>query len=177
MGFVFDFGVFWQFYTDPILLEFGAGVLVYHYVFADRQEHKSPVVPGLLLIGGVILILAQPEFADDHHRFFSMGLPAIFIVIGGILALNFNAGWLKRLGDWSYSTYLVHSFVIHLSIVGLGMLGDINPLALTLVALSATVIASGLIYHLFELPVIRELRWVCNIYYQPREMRVAGSSR
>lgn len=172
-GQIYDFGVFWQFYTDPIILEFAAGIILYHYVF-EGGAARNAFAPTILLAGGVALIAAAPDFGQGAHRFFSTGLPAIFVVTGGIQALTSRVEWLKKLGDWSYSTYLVHTFVIHLAVIALSCFGSTDPFLLTITVIPATIVASALLYHGFEVPVVRELRALFRLYYQPREVRAAA---
>ncbi len=172
-GQMLDFGVFWRFYSDPIILEFAAGIVLYHYVYTGSAR-KNLLAPLVLFSGGAAMIVMGPELSDRAHRFFAMGLPAIFVVAGGVQALNFRANWLKKLGDWSYSTYLVHTFIIHLAVIALQWADILDPLLLAVTAISATIVTSGLLYNWFEVPILRELRVLFRLRYEPREVRAAA---
>ncbi|MEZ5811689.1 MAG: acyltransferase [Rhizobiaceae bacterium] len=176
VGQIWDHGAYWRFYTDPILLEFAAGVIIFHYVYRDRTS--APLAAPLsLLIGGATLIAIKPDFGDGVHRFFSMGLPAVCLTVGAILTLNFKAVWLKKLGDWSYSTYLIHAFIIQLGIIALRQVGMLDTAWLAAICVPATVAASALLYRFYEMPMISELRWLCRLHYKPDEVRAAHARR
>ena len=165
-GQIFELGMLWNFYTDPIILEFAAGVVLYHYIYNDRTA-RNRFAPGVLLLGGMAMIAIAPGLGEHLHRFFAMGLPAILVVAGGVQALTFKAEWLKKLGDWSYSTYLIHTFIIHLAVIGLGAVGAIGPLGLAVTVVPATVLASALLYRFVEVPMVRNLRWLFRIGHKP----------
>ncbi len=103
-------------YTDPILLEFLAGMLLHA---AWRRGWVRAGWPGLAAAGlGVVSLLLQFGWASPLLlRVVLWGVPALLIVGGG-LAME-AAGllprwrWLGRLGDASYALYLTHGFVLH----------------------------------------------------------------
>jgi exopolysaccharide production protein ExoZ len=97
-------------YTDPIMLEFLAGVWL--GVIWIETRRAPWWVCGLLFGAGVVLIPAGLTLWADSPRVVLFGAPALLIVAGA--ALSEKAGghrklpWLLLLGDASYSIYLWH---------------------------------------------------------------------
>ncbi len=164
-GLLVDLGPVWRFYTDPIILEFAIGILIYRYVYRDRRKRNLAIF-AVVFFAGLLIVALTPQNAPGSDRILDWGLPALMIATGGIFILNFKSEWLKRLGDWSYSTYLVHVFVIQLavkSLSALGMADSTSPVILCLVVLPVTVAVSAISYHFFELRMVglfkRMLAW------------------
>jgi len=154
-----DLGPVWDFYTDPIILEFAAGILVYRYIFCDKRPRNSGIF-AFLIAGGLLALAIDPQTFPGSERLIRWGMPATLIVTGGIFALNFRIEWLKKLGDWSYSTYLVHIYIVQLMVKVLvpgGWSGLATPLALAAVTIPLTIAASGFLYANFEMPVVKKL--------------------
>jgi len=126
-------------------------------------------IGSLSFIGSVIYLsatldatkLGPAAFPSNWERVWYFGLPAAFIVYG-LSALD-RAGktlpkWSSTFGDWSYSLYLSH--ILTLSILGymwqpLTRNGPIdNVIALSILLIGA-IIVSGLIWYLFERPMLR----------------------
>jgi exopolysaccharide production protein ExoZ len=82
--------------------------------------------------------------------------------------------WLARLGDWSFSTYLLHVYVIQLfvKVVAKGAIGNYGLLAFeAMVALGVIVLISAVQFSQFERPATRALnRWLAVVW--PRDSRV-----
>lgn len=159
-GRIADFGVIWRFYTDPIILEFAAGILVYRYIYLDKRPRKIAVFAALFL-GGVAFLISDPQASSESARLLKWGFPALAITTGGIFALKFSSRWLRILGDWSYSTYLVHVFIVQLfvkAVFALELSQTLSPLALIAIIVPVTIAASGLMYRGFELPMMRFLK-------------------
>lgn len=151
-----------DFYTDPIILEFAAGVLIYRYGFRDQQP-RNLVVVATAFVASVFAWWSG--FADllDLGRFVELGLPASLIVAGGVYLFSFRAVWLERLGDWSYSTYLIHLYLIQLAvklIAPAGLPELLAPWPMLAIILPATIIASAALYYGFEQPVRQALKGV-----------------
>jgi exopolysaccharide production protein ExoZ len=105
-----------QFYTDPIMLEFGAGVLLgaWWSRMPTLNGLRRPLAVFAIAIGCALIVL-ESTFWPDIHRAISFGIPAVLIV-GCALLLErsgwvVNAGWVLLLGNASYSIYLTHSFI------------------------------------------------------------------
>jgi exopolysaccharide production protein ExoZ len=107
-------GVFARFYTNDILLDFVWGCLLFlaWRRWPDVFRHLWP-----LAVLGFLLLVAQNFREVDLPRGIKKGLPAAMIVAGALgLSLRqsaFRDGWVK-MGDASYSIYLVHPFIIEL---------------------------------------------------------------
>lgn len=99
------------FYTDPILLEFVFGILVFH---AWKQTRVSGfgLAPLVIFATGVVLLIIQWERPLVDWRPYYWGVPAAAVLYGGLGALTFKSALLARMGDWSYALYLTHVFVI-----------------------------------------------------------------
>lgn len=100
-----------EFYTDPILLEFGFGVIVHHIWY--RKIKLMPRAISLTIIGLMvaIIVLTKQYYLSDARPFI-WGLPAAFIVYAA-MNLSFGAQTiLKKIGDWSYEIYIWHVFII-----------------------------------------------------------------
>ena len=151
----------WATYTDPILLEFAAGLWLGWFWSKNR-------LPGRL--GGVALLcLGLAGFAAtavsgvdvSQARILYWGLPAAALVTG---AVSLERGgpiprWtaLEALGNASYSIYLVHGLAISGALRLLRPFGAVPPALLFTVAIVAGV-SSGLVCHqLLEKPLLRLL--------------------
>ncbi|MCB1384242.1 MAG: acyltransferase [Notoacmeibacter sp.] len=156
-----------RFYTDPIVLEFGFGIILYRIVFRERQASASEGIWWIALTAAVMLMAAHHDITQDKWRFLSWGIPATLLVAGGIHSFTRRVGWMKRLGDWSYSTYLVHIYLIQFMVKLMlphapGWAS--NPFFAALVLFPMVAAASWLIHTRFELPVMawangRMRRW------------------
>lgn len=107
-----DPGMVVSFYTDPIIVEFSIGIVLYNVVMRERRAEPGEGVYWIALASGVMLLAVQFELRDEEWRFLIWGLPAALVVVGGVQTLTMRIGWLRKLGDWSYSTYLLHVYVI-----------------------------------------------------------------
>ena len=147
----------WTTFTDPILLEFGAGVWL-------GWARSSDWLPGrrtaALLIGIALVALAWTAISAvdvSQARVFLWGLPAALLVTG-FVSLERHRGIpalpaMQLLGDASYSIYLIHGLAI--SAVG-RILKESTALpapATFAVALVAGVLAGLLLYACLERPL------------------------
>lgn len=99
------------FYTDPILLEFVLGILVFK-TWNKTCEAGQSFSPWAVLAAGSILLIIQWERPVGDMRTLFWGVPAAAMLYGALGALTFRSTLLARLGDWSYALYLTHIFVI-----------------------------------------------------------------
>lgn len=142
-----------------MLLEFVFGMLaawLYH-------SYRLSAVAGLwLLLSGVVLLLLSliPAVqALPLHRTLSWGLPAFLLVLGAVLAPAYQQAWLKRLGDASYSIYLLQILTIQACYkVSVSLLPQGHPLLFAAASLGLTLLAALLCYRYLEQPMLQWLR-------------------
>jgi exopolysaccharide production protein ExoZ len=140
-------------YTNPILLEFLAGLWLAH--LWPRLRLSLAAAMGLTA-GGLVLSLAAVPFEGRWPTVVTAGPPALMIVTG-VLAMDRPGappiGWLKAIGDASYSIYLWHLPIMGVAWPVLAKAGvrDV-PLCIVLGTLASTVF--GLIaYRMLEKPL------------------------
>jgi exopolysaccharide production protein ExoZ len=151
-----------QFWSDPIILEFVAGMLI-----ALAYNHGIRL-PGLLRIVLVpasigVLLWAGEQHLPSGPRLCLWGLPAATIVACTVLGLRRDPPrWLaapvKLLGDASYAMYLLHPLVIAV-VFRLWQLG-LNHYPMYTVLLVAIVVAQALsigTFMFFERPCIKAI--------------------
>ncbi|PSJ58558.1 acyltransferase family protein [Pseudaminobacter soli (ex Li et al. 2025)] len=106
-------------YTDPILVDFVFGVLIYKFV-TSRATAALPKQPLLLTAIAIIAIctaavILRPYLWPSVPRLLALGAPASGILLGAVtleqigLALNFEL--VNFLAKCTYSIYLCHQFV------------------------------------------------------------------
>jgi peptidoglycan/LPS O-acetylase OafA/YrhL len=105
-----------QFWTDPIILEFLAGVYV---ALAFRRGLRFGAASAALLaaVGAIGCLHAEiPPGDRTLWRLVWAGAPAACLVLALACGPALRAGrfttWAVALGDASYSLYLIHPFVI-----------------------------------------------------------------
>jgi len=142
-----------------MLLEFVFGMLaawLYH-------SYRLSAVAGLwLLLSGVVLLLLSliPAVqALPLHRTLSWGLPAFLLVLGAVLAPAYQQAWLQRLGDASYSIYLLQILTIPACYkISVSLLPPGHPLLFAAASLGLTLLAALLCYRYLEQPMLQWLR-------------------
>ncbi|TPO11473.1 acyltransferase [Mesorhizobium sp. B1-1-5] len=142
-------------FTDPIVLEFAAGVVVGRFWL---QGYRLPLAVGLAMAGaGFLLLAASPLFDAGMARALRWGLPAALIVAGAVFAERarpFKPAALPTfLGDASYSIYLWHVVVGVLAtgvILRTGLPAALQPATI----LVATLALSAMLYLIVEKPLI-----------------------
>jgi exopolysaccharide production protein ExoZ len=152
----------WLTYTDPLLLEFLAGVLL---GAAYTRQIRLPAVLCLLLIAVGVLGYAATPLLGLHiaaWRVLQWGLPAVAIVTGAVMLERAGkVGYWRAphfLGDASYSLYLVHGFAVSAAFKLAGKLQ--LPLALTVtLAVVAGLLAGMATYKLVEQPLLRLMKY------------------
>ena len=168
-------------WTAPILLEFAFGLVV-GMVWLGAA--RLPVWACLaLLLAALAMLLIDPiglsaktatgTTPNDLSRVFGWGLPAAailtvvtFIEKGRDFSRNVVLGWFRRIGDTSYSLYLVHSIVVLIVtkvwsvLLARGSNAAVSfaswpGMGLTLIA--TAIIAGFVSHHLVEKPVTQWL--------------------
>jgi peptidoglycan/LPS O-acetylase OafA/YrhL len=152
------------FYTNPIILEFGLGMLLGWAHGAGARLNRWVAI-GLIAAGWAAMIMAGAD-QYDPLRLLLWGMPAVLIVAGA-LSLD-RAGAVGRwgpallLGDASYALYLFHGIVLSAAGQAWRLLGlDQLPFGLigfAVLGFAATLIA-GIAVHLgVERPITRLLQ-------------------
>lgn len=119
--------LYWKFYSNPIILEFGFGMLLaVHFSSSENMRAKTPVLGAAALAAGVAILLVS-QLAAIHvgaggelsglTRTALWGGAAFLLVYGAVrLELQgflSKGKWLSELGAASYSIYLIHGFLLH----------------------------------------------------------------
>lgn len=149
----------WSTYTNPLLLEFAAGV----WLGKAWLEGWRPSVEAscAMLAVGLIAFAAVglSEVDVEPARALLWGVPALLVVAGAVglegrgKAPELPA--LQRIGDASYSLYLVHGLAISAVVRLLEALGAASPPMILACGLVVGVLAGLLVYRFVEQPISR----------------------
>lgn len=141
------------FYTSPIVLEFGLGMLLglaWPRMVVSRSMAFALAGAGLLAFAAM---LAGPTLLPGRDRLLLFGLPA-FVIVAAALALEragvaLRWGWVRVLGNASFAIYLSHFFVAQAVLIVARKMGLHGPAAASALALLifAGVAAVGLALH------------------------------
>lgn len=144
-------------YTNEIMLEFLAGIWLAQ--LWPRLHLSKAASVGVLIVGIVLSFVALAAQQSLPFVLYS-GMPAMITIIGALgleHAMLPTVGWLKRIGDSSYSIYLWHMPVIVLGARALKLVHVQSP-ALSIGLLTLASLAAGLIlYELTERPLTAAL--------------------
>ncbi|WP_245885354.1 acyltransferase family protein [Kineococcus rhizosphaerae] len=161
--------------ANPINLEFGLGVLAGWFLVSGRAGGRGAVLLGgglaVLVVSWVDLALRGPLTATGLTSALALGTGAALAVSG--LAVLEQEGRLRvpallgRLGDASYSLYLVHVPLVTVAAIVLGRVlprpGGAAGTALQVVVVVAVFLAcqvAGLLAHaVVERPLLSVTRW------------------
>jgi exopolysaccharide production protein ExoZ len=146
-------------YTDPILLEFLAGVML---AILSPVLMRQRVVFGLVLSAAAILWVAVVYgYGFAPERIVSHGIPAVIAAAGALMIEPVARSRPSRLGlmlgDASYSIYLAHSFAQRVLLIAVNRTIGVTAVPATLYVLSALVvgIVGGIICHfVIERPLL-----------------------
>lgn len=149
----------WATYTNPLLLEFGAGVWL-GKAWSDGRLPGPGVAWTLMGLGFLGFAAGAASGIDvDRARVLFWGLPALALVTG---AVSLERGgplphwWpLRALGDASYSLYLVHGLAISAAVRLLQIVGVETPALTFTVSVGVGVFAGLLAYQLAEKPLMK----------------------
>ena len=154
--------------VNPIVLEFLAGIYLARAILSRRKlmGRKTAIFMG---IAWLLCIAIFPAWGLGRDRILIAGVPAALLVTA-VLSVEPDCrrlipNWFLKLGDASYSIYLVHGLVlpaVGVLLVKLGFFG--NASGKTIAVVSSLVVSSvvGLVmYRLVERPVTDWLkrRW------------------
>lgn len=158
--------------ASPLLLEFGAGVALAHFIAGRR----SPVTGYVLVAVGTAALLMTIFVPDPMPwRVLFWGIPGVTLVFGALLIpislSNSTAKFFAFLGTASYSIYLVHPFFL----LPLGTLlkrGYFSQVPADLLLIAATLIGiagSALSYFIVEGPLVQALKPRSKTAFMARE--------
>lgn len=100
-----------KFYENKIIYEFLIGITIaLAYQIGLIQRLNSLAAVALTITAGWMLV----HFGPVTHNPWTFGIACALIVIAAISRekLFDTLGWLTKLGDWSYSTYLCHVLIM-----------------------------------------------------------------
>jgi exopolysaccharide production protein ExoZ len=148
----------WATYTNPLLLEFAAGI----WLGKAWAEDRLPGVRagwGLVIAGLVGLAVSGVSGVDvERARLLIWGLPALALVTGAVCLERAGAvpRWrpLGLLGDASYSLYLVHGLAISAVVRILTQVGLAHPAVILTCGILAGLVAGIVVYRLVEKPLM-----------------------
>ncbi|WP_394174847.1 acyltransferase family protein [Thalassotalea litorea] len=107
--------LFYQFYTDTILLEFIYGMAIYA-LWKNTHHWQVSKTLSYVSLGLTLAVVLSMFFIDrSGARFIYFGLPSVAVVslmLWGVKSIRFPL-WLILLGDASYSLYLFHPYLVH----------------------------------------------------------------
>lgn len=163
LRFLANGGVAYEFYTNPLVLEFVFGCCVGALYASGRK------VPILVAVGLFIVVAAASRaFAPtvtETNRFLVYGIPAMAVLMVG-LSLEDKVRWsslLQHIGDSSYSLYLTHVFSVPIVVKLLQMVDRAHRLPSDLVCLAAicaSIIVGLASYRWLERPLNRSVKGV-----------------
>jgi len=151
-----------HFYSDPIILEFLAGIILERIY---RSGIRLPWWGSLgLVFGGVAafaLTLSMPLLGD--HRFAQFGIPAALIAAAFILGrepqrIGRVRKALSAAGDASYTLYLCHPFTAEAALLMSGTLGVGLGWPALIASFVLSIATAMLFYHYIERPVTEALQ-------------------
>jgi exopolysaccharide production protein ExoZ len=169
------------FLTDPMLLEFPAGMLIgYAVVFGIRPPRWLLVTSiTVALVGYLVGIIFDFDYS---YRYLYRGIPSALLVFGLIfweIKFGFKVPLpLVKLGDASYSIYLIHTIVIGYLIIpsvrAIPLLQHIPVEVLGVFAFIVATVIGVLLYEKVERPL---LNWLMDRYKQMSWGKPLASSK
>jgi exopolysaccharide production protein ExoZ len=168
-----------RFYTSPLLLEFGYGMII-GLIFPWLQRQRGlAILAGTMVAVGLGTIALLPLAVEIRNQALVIGLPATVAVAGALMleveGKRVSSPTLLLLGAASYALYLVHPFVVEgVREVAdrLGLLGVPFGLVVAVVVGTAGALFAGVALHLLlERPVDQWLRRRLGTYQAPGRIR------
>jgi peptidoglycan/LPS O-acetylase OafA/YrhL len=157
------------FYTAPIILEFGAGMVLGALFVRDRLPTGRGWAWSAAGFGvaALVVMLAGPWLWPQFDRAVMFGVPAVVIVASALVAeragLVLNHGWIQTLGASSYSVYLTHFFCTQVVTRAAERLAGFGPAlmwALAPVAFLLVAMVGVFVHRRVELPLTELARKV-----------------
>lgn len=104
-----------RFYTGNIMLEFFMGMALAVMYLKGRLPPQREITAAILVVAAFTFVVSVSNWDSlSHFRGLVWG-PAAFLIVLCMLNLEFvfsrlHLNWLKRIGDASYTIYLMHLF-------------------------------------------------------------------
>jgi exopolysaccharide production protein ExoZ len=160
-----------SFYTAPIAIEFGFGILLGMLFVSDRLPRtprwRLPVA-AIALVAFAAMVMG-PWLWRDADRAVMFGIPAFVIVGCALIAersgLALKARWLQLLGAASYAIYLTHFFSTQIVVKlarHLTRFGATMMMVLALLAFALVVLVGIAVHKKIELPLTALARRASN---------------
>jgi peptidoglycan/LPS O-acetylase OafA/YrhL len=153
-------GVLSGFYTQPIILEFGAGVILGVALPALPTDRRLAAPAALLMAAALAVMWSGPWLWPQADRVLMYGVPAAIVVACALImeraGLVLDQRMVQAVGAASYSIYLTHFFLTRLAITVAARTDLHDPLLLTVLAVLcflAAAVAGVACYRLVELPL------------------------
>lgn len=148
--------------TSPLFFEFLAGIVIAVLTRVVPGGPRTQAAGGIFAVASAVLFytLVTPRMFPDGPRFIYFGVPAGLLVLAAILLEPLVRQRvlvaLKRLGDSSYSLYLIHPLVL---MAGFAAFADIGiPRLLIGILLAVLCVAAGLAMHRYiERPLLEAM--------------------
>ncbi|NJN75783.1 MAG: acyltransferase [Synechococcaceae cyanobacterium RL_1_2] len=114
--------------TNPLLLEFGFGILIFYFHKRTKFNHYHGLCAVLI---AVVMMVMVNNLNLDYSRVIKYGIPGFFFFLGMVLLepsfkprqSNLGLQLLQKIGDSSYSLYLCHPFTLVAVSIVLSKLG------------------------------------------------------
>lgn len=141
-----EWGAGFVFYAYKMGFEFLMGIAI--GVIYCRNWLRIPFVISIILAMGSIGIISSSEGSHDYLK---VGFPCAAIVAAALSQEGrFHLhGWLTKLGDWSYSTYLCHVIVLSVGYKATQM-WDFNPWSVLPICCAMILLSSWISYTYIE---------------------------
>jgi exopolysaccharide production protein ExoZ len=153
-----------HFWTRPIILEFGLGVMIGQMTLDGlRPARRTGALLAAAALAWLVLGGAVPDLIP-RERVLLYGLPAALLVLAGLAFDDLLGGRpelrpLVALGDASYALYLLHPFVLRALTVGGGAaLVQLSPWLFLVVGAALSCWIALMVWRGFERPLTRALQ-------------------
>lgn len=148
---------------SPFNFLFFSGVFLAECRELMMRTSMRPVLLGLVVSGAALAIFWTGGFGIEGINLPGQRVLVFAPLVIGLFALVMNVRlrlpeWTERIGDWSYSAYLIHSLVIVSVALVLARFIDgfiLDSLMFYALAFLGSFVAAGILHHLLEKPALR----------------------
>lgn len=154
-------------YTNPILIDFALGVVVYKLVTGLNVDSSisqaSTSCAVVVLVVSLAVVLLRPYLWPAMPRLVGLGLPATGLLLGAVLLerAGWSVNWLPAnfVAKCTYSIYLCHQFVNGTSEKILAYAGASSCIPVVILVLTPVVVTmiSIVVFACVEAPITRYL--------------------